>query len=54
MQALDARTGDLRWEYSRSLPEGMSNMTRNLAIYEDKIFINHIRCIPIRNQITII
>ena len=39
VQALDARTGDLLWEYSRSLPEGMSNMTRNLAIYQDKIFL---------------
>lgn len=39
VQALDARTGDLIWEYRRSLPDGMSNMTRNLAIYEDKIFL---------------
>ncbi|MEE8551213.1 MAG: PQQ-binding-like beta-propeller repeat protein, partial [Gemmatimonadota bacterium] len=39
VQALDARTGDLIWEYRRSLPDGMSNMTRNLAVYEDKIFL---------------
>ena len=40
VEALDARTGDLLWEYRRSLPEGMGpDMTRNLAIYQDKIFL---------------
>jgi len=40
VQALDARTGDLIWEYRRDLPEGMGNfLTRNLALYEDKVFL---------------
>lgn len=40
VEALDARTGDLIWEYRRSLPEGMGpDMTRNLAIYQDKVFL---------------
>ncbi|MCZ6752813.1 MAG: PQQ-binding-like beta-propeller repeat protein [Acidobacteria bacterium] len=40
VQALDARTGELIWEYRRNLPEGMGEfITRNLAIYQDKIFL---------------
>jgi alcohol dehydrogenase (cytochrome c) len=40
VQALDARTGDLIWEYRRSLPDGMgADMTRNLALYEDKVYL---------------
>jgi len=40
VQALDARTGELIWEYRRNLPEGMGDfITRNLAIYDDKIFL---------------
>jgi len=40
VQALDARTGELVWEYKRKLPEGTGNdTTRNLAIYQDKIFL---------------
>ena len=40
VQALDARTGELIWEYRRSLPEGMGDfITRNLAIYQDKVFL---------------
>ena len=46
IQALDATTGDLIWEYRRELPTDVSrtiigsigNITRNVAIYEDKIF----------------
>jgi len=40
VQALDARTGDLIWEYRRKLPEdiGPGDTTRNIAIYQDKIF----------------
>ncbi|MDZ7799291.1 MAG: PQQ-binding-like beta-propeller repeat protein [Trueperaceae bacterium] len=46
IQAFDAATGDLIWEYRRDLPEdldrttiaGLGNITRNIAIYEDKIF----------------
>jgi len=41
VQALDARDGELLWEYRRELPEGVSagDTVRNLAIYQDKIFI---------------
>jgi alcohol dehydrogenase (cytochrome c) len=44
IQALDARNGDLLWEYQRQLPEDVSNYiravgrTRTLAIYKDKVF----------------
>ena len=38
VQALDARTGDLIWEYRRELPEDASrSASRNIAIYQDKI-----------------
>ncbi len=38
VQALDARTGALIWEYRRELPEDARNDTvRNIAIYQDKI-----------------
>jgi alcohol dehydrogenase (cytochrome c) len=42
VQAFDAATGDLIWEYRREMPEGASTTrpARNLAIYEDKIFIS--------------
>ena len=43
VQALDARTGDLLWEYRRELVDNtlMELLTalRHLAIYEDKIFL---------------
>jgi len=40
LQALDARTGALIWEYRRKLPERLGNdTTRNVAIYQDKIFL---------------
>ncbi len=45
VQALDATTGDLLWEYRRTLPENIANVTgtryryRNVAIYDDKIFL---------------
>ena len=44
IQALDATTGDLIWDYKRQLPEdireysGAGNRTRNLAIYGNKIY----------------
>ncbi len=40
VEALDATTGDLIWEYRREPPEGRasSSGTRNIAIYGDKIF----------------
>jgi len=40
VQALDAKTGELIWEYKRKLPEGMgTGTTRNIAIYQDKIYL---------------
>ena len=40
IQALDAVSGTLLWEYRRSLPEAMSGgSTRNLAVYDDKLFM---------------
>jgi alcohol dehydrogenase (cytochrome c) len=45
VQALNAATGDLIWEYRRDLPaklvsEGGNNMAkRNMAIYEDKLIL---------------
>ncbi len=44
VQAFDAATGDLRWEYRRDIPEdvpevmgGLTENNRNIAIYGDKI-----------------
>ena len=45
IQALDAASGDLHWEYQRSLPEdlgdelgtALSQINRNIAIYGDRI-----------------
>ena len=43
MQALDARTGDLLWQYQRKLPADLGKfmpvfaINRNMAIYGDKI-----------------
>ena len=45
VQALDATTGDLLWEYRRDLPDNIANVTgtryryRNVSIYDDKIFL---------------
>ncbi len=40
VQALDARTGELIWEYRRELPEDASrSSSRNIAIYQDKILM---------------
>ena len=44
IQALDAATGDVIWQYIRTFPEGTSassffNQLRNIAIYEDKVFL---------------
>jgi PQQ-dependent dehydrogenase (methanol/ethanol family) len=40
VQALDARNGELIWEYRRKLPARLGNdTTRSLAIYQDKIFL---------------
>ena len=45
IQAIDAATGDLRWEYRRDLPDdlrdymlgALTDLNRNLAIYGDRI-----------------
>ncbi len=45
VQALDATTGDLLWEYRRNLPDNIANVTgtryryRNVSIYGDKVFL---------------
>lgn len=41
VQALDARSGALLWEYRRTLPKGVSEegVSRNLALYEDKVLL---------------
>ena len=43
VQALDAASGDLLWEYRRNFPEGMSagrGRVRTLAIWEDMIYVS--------------
>ena len=44
IQALEAATGELIWEYRRNFPEGFSsrgfNQLRNISIYEDKIYLS--------------
>ncbi|MGE3958596.1 MAG: PQQ-binding-like beta-propeller repeat protein [Vicinamibacterales bacterium] len=42
VQALDASTGDLRWEYRHPLDDQRrrSAQTRSLAVYEDLIYLN--------------
>jgi alcohol dehydrogenase (cytochrome c) len=40
VQALDARTGDLLWEYRRRLPEGVTpTVKRGMALYRDRLYI---------------
>ncbi len=40
VQALDAATGDLLWQYSRQLPEGTNpKVKRNIAIYGNKVYL---------------
>ena len=45
VQALDAATGDLLWEYRRNVPDNPASVTgtryryRNVALYDDKIFL---------------
>ena len=44
IQALDARMGDVIWQYAREFPEGFSrggsSRLRNISIYQDKLFIS--------------
>jgi alcohol dehydrogenase (cytochrome c) len=40
LQALDARTGDLLWEYRRQLPQGVAaTVKRGMALYRDRLYI---------------
>jgi alcohol dehydrogenase (cytochrome c) len=40
VQALDARSGDLLWEYRRLLPQGVSpTVKRGMALYRDRLYI---------------
>ena len=40
IQALDAATGDLLWQYSRELPKGLNpSVKRNIAIYGNKVYV---------------
>ena len=40
LQALDAATGDIIWQYRRQYPDGQrSNFMRTIAMYQDKIFL---------------
>ena len=40
VQALDAATGTLLWEYRRPLPQALRDAnSRNLAIYDDKLYL---------------
>ncbi|RUT32772.1 pyrrolo-quinoline quinone [Arsenicitalea aurantiaca] len=42
VQAFDAASGDLIWEYRRDMPEevGLGRPARNIAIYDDKIYLS--------------
>ena len=40
VQALDAATGDLLWQYSRRLPRGVSpSLKRGISIYGDRLYV---------------
>lgn len=41
IQAFDAASGDLLWEYRREIPEdaGLGRPSRSIAIYEDKVYL---------------
>lgn len=40
VQALDARSGDLLWEYRRALPPGVGpTVKRGMALYRDRLYI---------------
>ena len=40
VQALDARTGDILWQYTRRLPQGVAGtVKRGLAIYGNRIYV---------------
>ena len=40
VQALDALTGDLLWQYNRRLPKGVSTIwKRNISLYGDRVYV---------------
>ena len=40
VQALDAKSGDLLWEYRRQLPQGVSpTVKRGMALYGDRLYV---------------
>ena len=39
VQALDARSGDLIWEHEVGVEDGLASSSRNLAIYQDRVFL---------------
>ncbi|HEY1239905.1 MAG TPA: PQQ-binding-like beta-propeller repeat protein [Bryobacteraceae bacterium] len=39
VQALDAASGDLLWQYSRQLQTGQPSVKRNLALYGDRLYV---------------
>ena len=40
VQALDAASGDLLWQYTRQLPQGQQpSVKRNLALYENRLYV---------------
>ncbi len=40
VQALDAATGDLLWQYARQLPQGIQpSVKRNMALYENRLYV---------------
>jgi alcohol dehydrogenase (cytochrome c) len=41
VQALDAKTGEMIWEYRRQLPRGTRRgTTRNIVLYDDRLYIS--------------
>jgi alcohol dehydrogenase (cytochrome c) len=54
VQALNAATGDLLWEYDRQLPSDVrQRLKRSMAIYEDKLYVptsdDHLVALDVRN-----
>jgi len=54
VQALDARSGDLLWEYRRQLPQGVApTVKRGMALYRDRLYIGtsdaHVIALDVRN-----
>ncbi len=54
IQAINAVTGDLLWQYKRVMPsDARLSVRRNIAIYEDKLFVptsdDHLVALDVRN-----